>query len=41
MDGGMMGSMMSGMGILGLIWSLVGVLLIVLLSILIYKQLKK
>ncbi len=37
MDGGMMGGMMS----LGWIWTLVGVLLVVLLSILTYNQFKK
>lgn len=37
MDGGMMGGMMS----MGWIWNLVGILLVVLLSILIYNQFKK
>ena len=37
MDGGMMGGMMS----MGWIWTLVGILLVVLLSILIYNQFKK
>jgi hypothetical protein len=37
MDGGMMGGMMS----MGWIWTLAGVLVIVLLSILIYNQFKK
>jgi hypothetical protein len=37
MDGGMMGGMMS----MGWIWTLVGILVVALLSILIYKQLKK
>jgi len=37
MDGGMMGGMMS----MGWIWWLVGVLLIVLVAILIFKQLRR
>jgi hypothetical protein len=40
MDGGMMGGM-SGMMGLGWIWTVVGILLIVLLGILIFKQLKR
>jgi hypothetical protein len=40
MDGGMM-SGMSGMMGLGWIWTVVGILLIVLLGILIFKQLKR
>ncbi len=37
MDGGMMSGMMS----MGWIWTLVGILLVVALSIFIYNQLKK
>ena len=37
MDGGMMGSMMG----MGWIWWLVGVLLVILLGILIFNQLKR
>lgn len=40
MDSGMMGGM-SGMMGLGWIWTLVGILLVVLLSVLIYNQIKK
>jgi hypothetical protein len=41
MDGGMMDGMMGWMGISGFIWTLVGILVIVLLVILIGKQLKR
>ena len=37
MDGGMMGGMMS----MGWIWSIVGILLIILLGILIFNQLRR
>jgi uncharacterized integral membrane protein len=41
MGGGMMDGMMGGMMGMGWIWWLVGVLLIVLLGILIFNQLKR
>jgi hypothetical protein len=41
MGGGMMDGMMGWMGISGFIWTLVGILVIVLLVIVIGKQLKR